>query len=324
MSGLLIRMVVLLPVLFGLGIAQNAREVLVMGDRVNLRLKPDYTGLVLAQANFHDRLQVVEIQKEWVRVKPLTNIACWVHGDYLHDLIVKPKTLRVRSGPSTDFDILGELTRGTKVTQIATNGSWVRIPTLEEIPLFISRDYVEEIAPPPTRIPSSPPESAPKTTNVTALIRPNEAMRPGPPSVAPTPPPVSVRPLAELKPTEIEFQTPSAHRIQDQEIKETIAPLPLPPGLTLVPLAGQGRETTRKGRLRIPLFRGNSPTPFRLMVPQGGRELLLCYIAPQDPAALKPLKGEWLAVQGSEYWVQGSDVPVLVPRKMFKKNTTTD
>jgi len=133
----------------------------VQGDNVNLRSQPDVEkGKVVGQADFHEILQLVSYRGDWAQVRLPGEVKAYVHSDFLHNgNIVKPRSLRVRGGPGTDFPILSELARGDKVEVISddsANKPWVQIRSGQPMTGWIFKEYVEELPPEPKPEPPAP------------------------------------------------------------------------------------------------------------------------------------------------------------------------
>ena len=269
MRGMII-MSVSLAALTGVEAADEAR---VIGNRVNLRARPDLQAEVVGQVNRGDRLTVKSMTEEWVEIAPPSAIEFWVHRDFIDENEVASPRLNVRAGPGINYSVVTTLERGDRVTPTGEFTEWLSIEPPPSASIWITRDLVEPIIPePPPR-----PAPAPRPT-------PEPKPEPPPPEPKPAPPP------------------PVVHR-----------PPPAPPrDLDLIPLEGQGEHVERTGTLRPAGFVFGRPSRYRLTRSRGHRIETICYVKGNE-AQLQSLLGHQLVIHGYEYWVQGARYPVLVP-----------
>ena len=249
----------------------------ITADRVNLRAAADTNAEVVAQANYGEMLEALEVREQWVKVRPPSAVLFWVHSELVRDGKVATKSINVRSGSSVNYAVMGQLLRNEAVQVVTNRMEWLGIKPPPTTGVWVYREYVE-LPPPPA--PPPPPVvivEAPKP-----LPPPAPAVtRVGPPSPPPAPP----------------------------------APPPPPPpsDLKLVPLAGQGTLSTRTGVLRAYLLTAGKPSRFRLTLEaSAGIEQAVCMVKADD-RMLKPWVGRKIVLRGRDYWVQGEKLPVTVP-----------
>jgi SH3-like domain-containing protein len=222
--------------------AQAATEVRVIGQRVNLRAKPDLQSEVSGQVNRGDRLTVKSMSGEWVEIVPPDSVKFWVHKDFIVENHVVPPRLNVRAGPGVNYSVVAVLPRDTPVKPLSSFGDWISIEAAEDASLWVSRELVEVIRVEPPRPPPAPPEPPTPQPVVETLPRPL------PPT--PSPPPA-----------------PAAKAPED---------------LNLIPLEGQGAHVERTGTLRLAGFVLGRPSRFRLTRTQGHTYETLCYVRGND------------------------------------------
>jgi SH3-like domain-containing protein len=264
--------------------ASEPIEVTVLGDRVNLRNSNTTESDVVGQADYGEKLQAISFEESWVEVLPPDGFAAWVFSPLLfEDREVRAPELNVRSGPGTQFIILGELKRGDPVTVLESLEEWRKIEAPESVTLWISRNFVQ--VPPSVEIPVVVPEVEPTPI----------------PTVMPIPIPT---PITIIKVKTIE---------KIVEVQVTPTPMPkveAPEGLNLVPLRGQGTLSKRKGYLRAYLLAGSSPSRFVLTRSfQGRSDQTICYLI-GDEDLLKEAAGENVIISGYDFWVTGQKLPV--------------
>ncbi len=270
--------------------AEEPIEVTVLGDRVNLRNAASTESDVVGQANYGQKMQAISIDEKWVQVRPPADLAAWVYSPLLfEDKEVRAPELNVRSGPGTQFIILGELKRGDAVTVLQSMEEWRKIEPPEAVTLWISRDFVQ--IPESALIPEKEPEPLPLPTPVPA------------PLPTPVPTPVTI----------VEIQT--IEKIVEVQVTPTPMPkVDAPEGLNLVPLKGQGTLSKRRGVVRAYLLSGSSPSRFSL-VRQDGDKQTLCYLL-GDEEMLKEVTGKALTVSGHDFWITGQRLPVTKVEKV--------
>lgn len=133
----------------GVSAAFGAQEARVTGDKVNLRAKPDLSGMgeVVGQVRYGDTLRVRSVGEEWVEVAVPEGIDLWVAKEYVQaDGTVSARKLNVRCGPSYQFNVVGVVERGTKLQARdggAGNAEWLKIAPPEGASVWIYKEYVE-------------------------------------------------------------------------------------------------------------------------------------------------------------------------------------
>lgn len=271
-----------------MGLAADPVEVTVLGDRVNLRNAASLESDVVGQANYGQKLQAVSVGEAWVEVQAPADLAVWVYAPLLfEDKEVRAPELNMRSGPGTQFIILGELKRGDPVTVINTLEEWRQIEIPDSLTVWISRDLVQ--------IPAAALENL-------------------------TPPVPEPTPIPEPEPTAIPLPLPTPVTIIEVKTIEKIVEVPVTPtplpkveapaGLNLVPLKGQGTLSKRRGLLRAYLLAGSSPSRFVLIRSDfSGEGKTLCYLI-GDEEMLKAAAGRTVTVNGHDFWVTGERLPV--------------
>jgi hypothetical protein len=129
----------------------------VTGDRVNLRSRPDTNSTIITKLNTDDVLAGHESLGEWQRVKPPRGVFSYVHRDYIRrdgdtgTVTVSSGNLRVRTGSTertldpyqSEAQIL--LPNGTAVEILGTQGDWLKIVPPDDVWMYVSADFVEEI-----------------------------------------------------------------------------------------------------------------------------------------------------------------------------------
>ncbi|WFB36901.1 SH3 domain-containing protein [Kiritimatiellota bacterium B12222] len=265
-------------------------SVTVLGDRVNLRNANTNDSEVVGQANYGDKLQAVAMDGDWVEVLPPEDIAVWVYSPLLfEDQEVRAPELNMRSGPGTQFIILGSLKRGDKVTVIQEMEEWRKVEAPESLTVWISRKFVQ--IPVSAELPGSAGGE-----EVVPVVTPT-------PTPMPMPTPITI---VEVKTIE---------KIVEVEVPVQVTPTPqpqvqAPEGLDLVPLKGQGTLSKRRGILHAYLLAGSSPSRFMLSrVDSQDNRKTICYLIGNEEL-LKSATGKLVTVSGHDFWVTGERLPV--------------
>ncbi len=152
-------------------------------------------------------------------------------------------------------------------------------------------------APAPTLRPATAlPAARPAATNPSAprAAAPARQTRPATAASKAIPAPASA--IAAQKPKEIEVKVDPA----------------LVEGLDLADLPNQGKSVQVEGELRNAPFMAGSPSRYRLQGrDEDGILEMVCHIH-GDSAELRQYVGKEVSIRGREYWVENSDMPVVV------------
>ena len=81
--------------------------------------------------------------------------------------------------------------------------------------------------------------------------------------------------------------------------------------LDLTDEPGQGKPVQLEGELRNAPFMAASPSRYRLQETNDGVLEMVCHVH-GDSQALRPYIGKGVSIRGREYWVEASDMPVVV------------
>ena len=157
-------------------------------------------------------------------------------------------------------------------------------------------------APPPAPAATTRPAAAPRppaapvlrpATALPAQPQPAPAGRPAA-QVAPAPPPAPA--AAQPKPRRIEVEVDS-DLVDDLDLED---------------LPNQGKTVQVEGELRNAPFMAGSPSRYRLQArDENGVLEMICHVHGHADQ-LRPFVGKTIAIRGREYWVEDSDMPVVV------------
>lgn len=126
----------------GSNVYTELKNAIVTANQLNVRNSPSLNGQVIGSLVKNQRVEILETSGEWIR----TNYG-WVYKSYVQEVsaasanntgTVKASALNIRSGPGTNYDKLGVLRQGQKVTILENKGGWYRIPSG-----WVSANYIQ-------------------------------------------------------------------------------------------------------------------------------------------------------------------------------------
>ncbi len=219
----------------------------------------------------------------WAKILLPTNTHVYVNSRFIDatNQTVKPKKLRVRSGPGENYSILAELERGDQIKEIGKKGEWLQIEPPASAYAFVASQFLKQEAPgtavaEATPTPTEPmPTPAPVTEPPPIAAAPTEPPATAPTSTAPITPPPAETPAVTNAPTETAATTPP-------DVEE-------PPPKRIVQREGKVRATVSI----------QAPTKFSLYSPDTGRTI--DYLFTTSPNLdLRRYKGLDIIVTGEE------------------------
>jgi len=141
--------VVIIFIGFLLGAMTNpahAASATVAGSVVNVRSGPGTDYMVAGSLYKNTRVEVVGEIGEWFQIK-FGALSGWVHSSLLQ--IEPPQMLTVgvtaanlRSGPGTDYDIIGQVSLGSQLTLLGEEGNWYIVQTSDGKGAYIRQDMI--------------------------------------------------------------------------------------------------------------------------------------------------------------------------------------
>ena len=223
--------------------------------------------------------------QEWVRVTAPPALALWIYRELVRDGRVIADKSQIRTGPGQAFPVVAQLIRGEPVTVRGTYGDWLKIVPPAQQSFWMMRDNVEPLAFPA-------PEGESDVADVPG----------GPASEGEVP--------VEAAP-EVSLPAPAP-------IVERFRP-PVPSELSAFVLdekREQGRPAERRGILDWGGV-GSVSTPFCLVGRRGAGEesAPVCHLI-LPVATYGPHIGAALSITGTEWYVNGSALPVLIPTRV--------
>jgi hypothetical protein len=176
------------------------------------------------------------------------------------------------------------------------------------------------VLPPATAIPVAQPTASAARPAAPAprAPAPAPAQRPAPATAA-VPRPPAPAPVQAVTPAAFQAVPATAGTVAAQKSRNVGAQVDqaLVDELDLDgSLPNQGKGVQVEGELRNAPFMAASPSRYRLVdEDEDGMLEMVCHIH-GDPAQLRPYVGKAISIRGREYWVEESDMPVVVVGKI--------
>jgi hypothetical protein len=142
----------------------------------------------------------------------------------------------------------------------------------------------------------------------TALPAPTTPAAPSPAPVAPPTPRRVARPHRQAATVPAPAATVAAQRSPDVDVA---VDQDLVDDLDLIEAPNQGRPVQVEGELRAAPFLAASPSRYRLLAYDGPVLTMVCHIHGRS-AELRRYIGKKISIRGREFWVELSDMPVVV------------
>jgi hypothetical protein len=176
-----------------------------LGDHVNVRGQPSFTGEAVIKLNQGDVVEILEVivrekpapgePAQWARIRMPTNAPVFAFTAFLDptNKTVKPARLNLRGGPGENFSVVGRLNRGDQVTELLTEGDWTKIEAPTNAFAFVAAEFLQQAAPPtPEAVPAPAPEPTPAPEPVPPPAPSTDAGPTSTPPVAEAPAPAAV------------------------------------------------------------------------------------------------------------------------------------
>ena len=278
--------------------ASGGTRIRVTGQRVNLRSAGTGRASIVHVVSNGDELVAVKgLNGDWVAVKVPSDAGLWVYGELVRDGVVSVPKLDARSGAGIDSQIICHLKEGDKVNVTGRSGDWLKIEPPSDCVFYINSKYVE------------PVRSSVKKTVPVKKVAPVKKV------VDRTPPKPAFRPLVRapvvVVPPVVSRPRPPAPSISPSSRYGNIFPEE-----RLIASRDQGEKVVYDGELRKSGLLHGCPGGYSLSVRDDkGRVLTRCYVKGNN-AQLTSLLGRTLRIEGSEYWLRGVRLSVIVPDRI--------
>ncbi len=113
----------------------------VTAEWLNIRNQPSARGRKMNATPFGSVLRIYEMQNNWYRISASKQE--WVSANYVRDVkratVINTDALNVRSGPGTQFNVMGALMRNEEVFIFEEQGKWAKIGVEER---WVSKSFL--------------------------------------------------------------------------------------------------------------------------------------------------------------------------------------
>ncbi|PLT34587.1 N-acetylmuramoyl-L-alanine amidase [Bacillus sp. V5-8f] len=178
-------------VLYPIGQAESAGngEGAVNQNYINVREGPDISYAVIDTLPLEMEFIIVDQKKEWVKIRTAAGNEGWVAKWLTTAEAIVTATINVRTHASLQGNVLGKITKGSKVKIVASEGNWAKI-IYHTAYGWIHKDYItlsgspikskngnEEVSEPPQRKSSNKkPIAAGKENSIDEDLSPRSAV----------------------------------------------------------------------------------------------------------------------------------------------------
>lgn len=120
----------------------------IKGSVVNIRSGPGTNYQIVGTVYQGTQVTVSQQQGDWYKIT-IGNTTGWVNGSYITvqaaaKVTVTGTTVNLRSGPGTNYDIVGQVAKGDTLTYLGSEGSWYKVQTPQGKVGYISASYAEK------------------------------------------------------------------------------------------------------------------------------------------------------------------------------------
>jgi len=241
--------------------------------------------------------------------------------------VVSVATANVRAGAGRNFSEVGQVKRGTKVTDRGRLGEWMRIAPPEGTALWVSAQYVTVPEEPEPIVPE-PVAEEPVVAESAPVPLADSDSEPEPESG------VVDAGDGERDDAGVSFddewavtENPEGRPVETRTLLRKDRSLNLPPpaeaeripaGITKSRLdldLVQGRKGSYRGTLARSGMTSTTPSRFRLVVAEGRSKKHVCFVLGQEEQ-LTSLLNRDMTIDGGVYWFKYSDSPVVLAERI--------
>lgn len=271
-----------------------ADRVRITADNVNLRADSNLNSRVMGQVSRDTILDTQIAVDEWFGVRPPDNIFGWIHSGLVSSGIVSASRANIRSGPGINYQVIAHLSRADKAAVNGEFGEWLKVSLPEGTLVWVSRKFTE-----------------PLNTNelVQTIIPENDhtaKTEPTPTGIAAKPP----KPADPNAPLELHS---SGYTGETGSAADPLAAAGITTNM-LVQTEKQAVQAACRGTLKKSSIVWRRPSRY-LLVDTDGNKSPLCYVTGSD-AQLEALVQRQITVEGRQYIIQGSKLPLLLASRI--------
>jgi uncharacterized protein YgiM (DUF1202 family) len=282
---------------------------------LNVRGQPHINSEIVTRLKYGDRVTVLDeitLSKpqtdepaHWAKITLPVGTPVWVSAMFVNPdtKAVKPKRLRVRSGPGENYSTIGFITNGTVLSELEAKGDWLKISAPEGSYAFVAAHFLTN-APAAGAIVAvkERPTPPPAPLVETAVVTPQPVVPAVPPQPAPTPAPIQpappvVQPQPQPEPTLAKVEPPPLTPRPEPPKLEPVITAPPPPE-PIVEEAPPKRIVTREGFVRSTVSI-QAPSYFKLEGLEN-RKTISYVFSPSTNILLRDFFGKRIIATGEE------------------------
>jgi uncharacterized protein YraI len=111
----------------------------VTASNLNMRTGPGTNHTQVGMIHNGSVLPVYEISDSWLKVDPADKWVAANYGLLIGQASINANVLNVRSGPGTNYQVVGSIKKGEEVFTYITDNNWVKIAISEQ---WVHKDYI--------------------------------------------------------------------------------------------------------------------------------------------------------------------------------------
>lgn len=119
----------------------------ISGDRVNIRAGGNLNFEILTQLNRDDKVIVLDRSPDWYKIKIPESSAVFISQKYVKRLRgvyqVNADRVNVRAGAGLNYNVIGQLNSGDRITVLEKKGDWYRVRPPVDFAAWVYRDFVK-------------------------------------------------------------------------------------------------------------------------------------------------------------------------------------
>jgi len=115
----------------------------VIGDRVNVRARPNADSEIVTQLALNEDVVVIEEQPGWTKIKAPLHSKCWVQSNFIENGMINKESVNLRCGPGTAYPVLVQMPKGTPVKTLEIFNDWTKIEPPVDFGVWVSAQYLE-------------------------------------------------------------------------------------------------------------------------------------------------------------------------------------
>ncbi len=131
--------------------ADEATNVIVTANILNLRESPNTTSKILDTLKKGEQLKVIKSSTGWLKVTE-NGITGWINNKFVENVkkqsspekvgTIKGNNVNIRKGPGLTYDVLKTINKDAKLSIIQVSGNWYKVKTSEGIIGWVSSSYI--------------------------------------------------------------------------------------------------------------------------------------------------------------------------------------